>query len=976
MFLKRIELQGFKSFADKSVINFEDGVTGIVGPNGCGKSNINDAIRWVLGEQSAKSLRGNNMSDVIFNGSTQRKPLNMAQVTLVFDNTKRLLPIEYDEVEITRRLHRQNNEGEYFINKTPCRLKDIVNLVMDSGLGRDSLSIISQGNISAFADSKPEERRALFEEAAGVAKYKKRKNESLTKLNRTQENLDRVEDIVSELARQVNPLKRQAEKANLYLEKKEQLCQVEVSVLVDDINKSNQLIQDYKQKIFDIDSKKVVCETTIGVEESQSQELKNEMYGLDREISSLQEAYTKTSEQVHVLESQKIELDEKRKYAMASENLEVKKKELKAFMEEASYEYDNRKKRLDDLKTNMSLLNQQVSSLEESERSVRVDYQSSLEYIHKLEKREEVLKNMMRAPMAHQQAVNAVLEAKIDGILGVVSQIFKPALSYEQAISSSLGGAMYNLVSIDEKSARHAINFLKKNRSGRATFLPLNVMKEHHVQNEHLLVASNIEGYLGVASDFVTYDNKYQSLSYHLFGNVLLCDNLLHANELAKVLKYQYKVVTLEGDVVNRGGSMSGGHSKNQTTPLTIQSELNQLLAKLEGERLRNQNLYTQLHSLTSKKDNLRSSMVQAQIDMATLEPIVQTKWAKYERYKAEYDSIDVDITTSDDGVANDDLVVLLSQGQEQMDKISSDIKVKRQRRFEVANEAEKKDSNIRLLRRECNDYQNDIRDLELTQVKEEARLESTLERLRTTYEMTLDYAQSQVIEIDIEKAREDVLRLRKEISALGNVNLDAPKEYEEVNTRYEFLLKQKNDLESAKDKILTAIDEMDELMNKQFSEMFDKINHELNDVFRSLFGGGKARLFMVDPNDVLNTGIDIDVQPPGKTVQNIRLFSGGEKSLIAICVLFSILKARVIPLCIFDEVEAALDQANVERFAKYLAKFRDDSQFIVVTHRPGTMEQCDSLYGVTMQQNGVSSLLRVKLQDALHLVDQEEVNS
>ena len=728
-----------------------------------------------------------------------------------------------------------------------------------------------------------------------------------------------------------------------------------------------------KQKIFDYDSKKVVCETTIAVEDNMSNELKSEMYELDRQISKLQEEYTKENEQARILEVQKVELDEKRKYAIASSDLEVKQKELKAFMDEAQYEYENRKQRLDDLKTNMRLEKSGIEQMEHDLNSVMKEYQNSLQYIHRLENREEVLKNMMKSPFAHQQAQKAIMDANLDGILGVVSQLFKPKMRYELAISSSLGGSLYHIVSKDEQSARAAIAYLKRNQSGRATFLPLTVMKPHYVSKEHIMILENLEGYLGCAYDFVEYDQTFESLALHLFKNVIVVDDLKHANDIAKVLNYQYKIVTLDGDVVNKGGSMSGGHSKNFTTPLTIQSELNQIVSTLEGERMRFSNLASEQSNLNAKKEKARSRFVQMQIDQATLEPLVQSKWAKYERYKAEYEELDIAPSSQvEDGVKEDDLVVLLANLHQKIDDITSAIQSKRERRIQAASESQRKDLNIRSLRRELNTYQQEIRELELQQVRIETKLETTLERLRSTYEMTLDFARNHVVEMDMDFAREEVARLRKEIAALGHVNLDAPKQFDELNERYTFLNKQRNDLIAAKNKILNAIDEMDEIMIKQFKEMFDKINAQLDGVFKSLFGGGKAKLFMVDPNDVLNTGIDIDVQPPGKNVQNIRLFSGGEKSLIAICVLFSILKARVIPLCIFDEVEAALDQANVERFAKYLSQFRDESQFIVVTHRPGTMEQCDCLYGVTMQQNGVSSLLKVKLQDALNMVEEE----
>lgn len=976
MFLKRIELQGFKSFADKSVISFDSDVIGIVGPNGCGKSNINDAIRWVLGEQSVKSLRGNSMSDVIFNGSTQRKPVNMAEVTLVFDNSKHVLNVEYEEVEVTRRLHRQSGEGEYFINRTPCRLKDILNLVMDTGLGRDSLSIISQGNISAFADAKPEERRALFEEAAGVAKYKKRKNESLGKLNRTQDNLSRLEDIIVELERQVNPLKRQAKKAEVYKEKKAELEKVEISVLVDEIEKLNKEIEALKQKAFDLETKKAMCETTIAVEDTKNSELRSEMYQLDREINKLQERFAKLTEDSRVLEARKIEMDEKRKYAIEFANSAEKAKELKAMMEEAHYEYEDRKKRAQSLETDLALYKEQSANLEHNISYCTQETAQANAILNRLQNRKDVLENLARQPFNHQQAVKSILDANLNGILGVVSQIFKPRANYETAISNALGGAMYHIVSKDEASARHAIGFLKKNKSGRATFLPLTVIKPRAMNNEHRILAENSKGFLGVASDFVENEERFCDLRDSLLGNVVIVDQLINANEIAKVLRYQYKIVTLDGDIVNRGGSMTGGQGKNNTTPLTIQKELTSLLQSLDGQLLKVEGLQSQLSSLQARKDRVSSDIVQLQISLAQLDPIVKAKWAKYERLKTDYEQIAPKDEEMQQELMDDDIVVRLSRLHSEIDEISSQMKSKRERRMKAGSEVERKDTQIRQLRRDLNILQNDEREVEVQQAKAETRLETALERLSSTYEMTFTYAQEQKVEMDMEEARKKVAVLRQEISSLGNVNLDAPQEYAEISERFEFLSEQKEDLLKAKDKILSAIDEMDEIMIKQFTEMFEKINSELNDVFRSLFGGGKARLFMVDPEDVLNTGIDIDVQPPGKTVQNIRLFSGGEKSLIAICVLFSILKARTMPLCIFDEVEAALDQANVERFAKYISKFRGESQFIVVTHRPGTMAQCDALYGVTMQQNGVSQLLKVKLQDAIHMIDKEEVKA
>lgn len=978
MFLKRIELQGFKSFADKTVITFDSDVIGIVGPNGCGKSNINDAIRWVLGEQSVKSLRGTSMSDVIFSGSDTRKAVNMAEVTLVFDNTLHFLHVDYEEVEITRRLHRATGEGEYFLNRTPCRLKDIQNLIMDTGLGRDSLSIISQGTISSFAESKPEDRRGLFEEAAGVAKYKKRKIESLGKLNRTQENLDRLEDIIMELERQVAPLKRQAKKAETYIEKKQELEAIEISVLVDEIEHLNEQIEEGKKKAFDLQSKKALHETTIAVSESKNLELKQEMSVLDREVNQLQDEFMKIMSEIQTLDARKTEIDEKRKYAMASANAEIRAKELKVMIEEAQYEFNDRSSRLNELNVDLKLNQEKAEKLsnDASQCSVMLNEQSS--YLNNLINRRSVLENLVKQPYNHQQGVKAILEVKdsLNGVLGVVSQILKPHDNYENAVSNAIGGALYHIVTEDEMSARHAITYLKKNASGRATFLPITVLKPRSIYKEHEIIAQNSVGYLGTANEFVDCEETFIVVRDSLMGNVLVCDNLINANELARTLKYNYKIVTLDGDVVHKGGSMSGGKVRDSYSPMSLQKELDQIHDKIDKQQVKVNKLRDDRSLLASRSEALQAAVMQLRIDIAQLQPVVDAKKAKVDRLKAEYEELRPGEFDDDEAVSEDNLVAQLSSAYSKRDAITSQLKIKRDRRSKAGSEVERNDVSIRNLRRECNALLADEREYELSSVKAETMLDNALNRLSSSYEMTFEYAQTQKLDTDIEEARKRVQLLRQEISALGNVNLDAPAQYEEVSGRFEFLTKQKADLIAAKDKILEAIDEMDQVMIKQFKEMFDKINAELNDVFRTLFGGGRASLVLVDPNDILNTGIDIDVQPPGKNVQNIKLFSGGEKSLIAICVLFAILKARTMPLCIFDEVEAALDQANVERFAKYISHFRGESQFIVVTHRPGTMAQCDALYGVTMKQNGVSSLLKVQLQEAMQYVDKKEVSA
>lgn len=975
MFLKRIELQGFKSFADKTVIQFDQDITGIVGPNGCGKSNVNDAIRWVLGEQSVKSLRsGTNMSDIIFSGSEYRKPVNMARVTLVFDNSTRVFDSDFDEIEITRQILRANNEASYFINKTPCRLKDINDLVMDTGLGKDSLSIITQGNISSFADAKPEDRRSLFEEAAGVAKYKKRKKVSLSKLEQTKENLDRLQDILDELERQIGPLENQAKKAEKYISLREKLSKIEISVLVEDIDQYNEKINQINKELFDIQAMHTSENAELLKQETRLENIRKEMYALDKQINELQGKYTKAMEENYQLERRKIEQDEKRKYMLKVADKKARQKEIQAMLEEARFEYQDRHQRLMQAQQDLNNRRNIVNDLKTKISKARYESDQANNILTQLQNRRQVLENMMKQPFAHQQGVRSVMQAKnsLSGVYGVVSELLIAHTDKALAVNAALGGSIYQIITKNEADARNAISFLKRNRSGRATFLPLSVCHPRKMNEQVITIASTSPGFLGFASECVDCKEIFDPVKERLLGNVIVVDTLQNANETAKRLRYAYKIVTLDGDIVHTGGSMTGGVTKNQSTPVTMRQELDTINSKIEGQKIKANSCLNETDILTQKLQKENDAIVTLQIELAKLENIYATKKAKYDSILAEYQELGVDIEENAE-LAQDDLVVQMSKMHAVLDSLSLEIQSLRQSRFDKGNDAEQLENQIRLVRREMNSKQSQIHNYEMEIVKVKTQLENALNRLSTDYEMTYEYALTKKEDVEIESAKEEVIQLRQAISRLGNVNLDAPNEYKEVKERFDFMTSQKEDLEKASQQILAAIDEMDQTMISQFTEMFNKINAELDGVFKAMFGGGRASLSMVDPDDVLNTGIDIDVQPPGKMVKNIQTFSGGEKALIAISVLFAILKARTMPLCIFDEVEAALDQANVERFARYLSHYRGQSQFIAVTHRPGTMEQCDTLYGVTMQKDGVSKVLKVQLKDAVHIAKEEE---
>lgn len=967
-------MHGFKSFADKVTINFDHPVTGVAGPNGCGKSNIIDAIRWVLGEQSVKSMRSSTMTDVIFTGSEQRRMVNMAEVTLVFDNSERVLSTDYAEVEITRRIHRSNHEGEYYINKVPCRLKDILDLITDSGLGRDSLSIISQGSISQFAEAKPADRRLVFEEAAGVAKYKKRKTESLSKLQRTQENMDRLLDIIDELERQVIPLKKAAKKAEIFVEKKSELQQIETAVLINDIDHLDKEIENANTTLFDLQSRSVLAETTIQVHETANQQNRQLTFDLDRQINTLQDEMLKTVAEIQTLETRKIELDEKRKYTLEVANAEEKAVELKALLDEAHAEFKDRSNRLRQYQADIELFTQQSIELNRQLVDLQFDVDETQNRLRRMNSRKDVLQNMLQRPFMLQAGVSAVLEAKtsLPGIEDVVAKIIQPQSGYQEAIAVALGGAQFDIVCRDEESARRAISFLKKNQSGRATFVPLSVLQPRLLQRDLRIICENTPGFLGVASDFVSCEDRFSLIKDSFLSNVIISDNLENGNTIASLIRFQTKIVTLDGDVIHRGGTMTGGRGKDHVSLLTVSKEMEEIQVNISNTLAQLNQKEGYLQKNRNKKNDIDQQLMERRISAAQIEPVLEAKRAKYERLKNDLETLTPYMQTGEVSFA-DNLIDMLNNAYSRRDEITTSIRLKRDQRLKLGAEIERKEQQIRQMRRDLNAIQIKEREVQIDRAKMETKVESYLQRLATEYQMTYDYARSHKADISVENAAEKVKELRNQIEALGNINMNAPEEFAQVNERYEFLNEQLGQLEKSKSQLLGIIEDMDKVMVDQFSAMFARINHELTDVFHALFGGGKCRLILEDPNDLLNTGVDIDVQPPGKNIQNIRLFSGGEKALIAISVLFAILKARHVPLCIFDEIEAALDPGNVERFARYLKRFSVNTQFIVVTHRPGTMAQCDVLYGVTMPHHGVSQMLKVRLADAVELSESED---
>lgn len=968
MFLKRIEMQGFKSFADKTLIEFDQPITAIVGPNGCGKSNITDAIRWVLGEQSAKSMRGDKMNDVIFAGSLERRKVNLAEVTLIFDNSQKQLNIDQKEVEVTRRLYRDSGEANYLINHRLVRLKDIVDLFLDTGLGKDSLSIISQGNILSFAESKPYERRSIFEEAAGVAKYKKRKLETLAHLERSKANLEQNQLILEELEKQISPLKRQAKKAELYQQKKESLQKIEITVLVNTISSLHEQLANLDQQLFEVNTSKTVLQTDLQVGESQVQIWRKEIHEMDLNIQKYQDQIMQSNNAIVQLENRKSEYEEKSKYVLEVGNHQEKEKELQQLYQNAKIEYEDRLQRQNVLEQELKLGQKQLAKIANDLLDCKNNVDLSSYRYQQIEKRLQVLKEISKNPFSHNSGLKAITENKesLSGIIGVIGQLLKVEEKYALAISTALGAAVQHILTNDEKSARLAIQFLKQNQAGRCTFLPLSVCQERFVSKEILLVLANQDGYLGLASQYCKIDGTYQAVIKSLLNNVIVVENLTKGNQIANIINHQYKIVTLDGDVIHRGGSMTGGKNKNDFNIMTMHKEIKSLELNLDALAAKKELALKAYDKVLKERQNISASLEQCRLSLASLVAIVDVKKARMDRYFTDLELCGKK-AVNDDEMSQPSFILDLNKAYEKRDELNKKLQLCKQKRNQEDNQLERKEAQLRQKRNEFTKLQDECHILDLSKGKYETKLENCLQRLSSEYRMTYQFAKDKVEINDLAQKEEEVQALRDEIESLGNVNMNAPEQYQEVNERYETLKNHIQEIESSIKQLLKAVDDMDMIMKEQFQVTFKKVNDAFGEIFKAIYGGGKAFLRLDNPQDLLTSGIEIYAQPPGKTVHNNLLFSGGEKSLLALCVLFAILKVKPIPLVILDEVEAALDPANVLRFAKYLSNYIDQSQFLVVTHRPGTMEQANTLYGVTMQQQGVSSLLRVNLVDALH---------
>ena len=1182
MYLKKLEMQGFKSFADKTVLEFMPGITTVIGPNGSGKSNISDAIRWVLGEQSMKSLRGSKSEDVIFAGTQSRKSLGFAEVSLIFDNADNRLPVEYTEVTVTRKLYR-SGESQYFINKVPCRLKDIIELFMDTGIGKDGYSIIGQGRIDEILSNKSEDRRNIFEEAAGIVKYKTRKIEAEKKLERTKLNLLRINDILSEIEQNIEPLKAQSEKAKEFLKLHEELKNIEVGLFVYNIStykeklekiiedekilndqnneenlnleKLNNLKQNLKLEIDNItkeienaqnlgtqniqEKEKInseinVCKERIVNNEENHTRYEKEIEELNAKIAELQEEKnqkderhekllankekfekelaekekeladltSKLSEKEKEIEAKKAKIEEytNEKYEklndinsleITNENIDKRVKTLKYDIQVGISEFDSTNltkqdisKVFNEIQAKKNKLNEQIEEVnknkeeidkklkeyEEQINNLQSEYrikESRLKFLIETEKEKEgfskTIKSLLLACEKEERLRNSSE--------GVLSELISVEAKYQVAIEMALGASIQNIVTKTEQDAKKLIEYLRENNLGRASFLPITSVKGKKLEK---IDKRNVKGTIEIASDLIKCDKKYEGIILSLLGRTVIVEDMENAILLAKQNNYSFKIVTLKGDVINPSGSISGGSYSQKTVNILgrkekikeLEQELKEIDAKIKakvdekqkfeeeeekyseelialGENLQEihityatdeqkliaveENIAKLRERIDKSKEELENIQKQKEDNLTKLKEINETieqnnqdteklkseieEFAKLNSENQKYiDNLNFDVTNLKISVSSfnesemsiEEMVTRINQD---IDNNNASILAKQENMKNLKQENQELETKITELENQkieldnkMNNSEEEISKFKAEREEKNKKLDSTEEEISSKLS-TLDNLKEEIIKIGVkkEKTQEDLdtttnklweeyeltpnnvgeeykkpeniaqatknaNSLRNKIKDLGSVNIDSINEYKELSKRYDFMCEQRLDIENTMAKLKNVIQEMINTMKEQFTKQFETINKNFGEVFKELFGGGRANLILEDEKNVLECGIEIVAQPPGKKLQSMTLLSGGERAFTAIALLFAMLKINPSPFCVLDEIEAALDDVNVYRFADYLKKFTDETQFLVITHRKGTMEAGNSVYGITMEENGISKLLSMKL--------------
>lgn len=978
MYLKCIRANGFKSFADKIDIEVNRGITGIVGPNGSGKSNVVDAVKWVLGEQSVKALRGaSSMSDVIFAGSKSRSAQTRASVSLVFDNTDHYLNSEFNEIEIKRVVYK-SGDNEYYINNSKVRLKDITDLFLDSGAGKESFNIISQGAVADVINSKPEDRRVIFEEAAGVLKYKKRKEEAFRKLDKTNENLARVNLLIDELLVTLTPLKEQSEKAQKYLDFKGELENIEIALIANDIEKLNDNYLKVKDRVKYLTDEVEKLNLSNTSDSSKVEELKLESLKLDNVIEQKNNNIVKLTQEIADLQSKKQITVERQKYEIdgdkLQENILSLKEEVMSLLNNINSftnEVDLLKRDLEtkQLKS-MELIKQNELNKNKRKAIISDIDKENRDILHLNNKIEILIENINSDTKLPYSVKNVINNIRLSGIYGVLGKLIDVPEKYVTAIEASLGANSNVVVVENEIAAKEAINYLKENKLGRATFFPISIIKPRNVLYEDLTKLKGIDGFVGTADSLVKSDELFKNIILNQLGNVIVVKDIDTLIKVGKIINYKYKIVSLDGEIQYSGGAMTGGTLKNGSSVINQKYELEELKKSLNDKKENLDSLEEKLKNINSDLEKNSVSLESNQRDVVLLTEQVQVKNDHLKNLKVMYDTKNNELSGVQNKTDNtldkqlNEIVNELYEKIAEKDKDSKELDHLKKRKSDLSTEIADYEKVYRDMNSKITSKQNELKLEEIKMGKMDVKLDNLLMMLSENYSLTYEKARADYeLDIDEETARITVNNLKAKIKSLGDVNTGSIAEYNRLNDRYTFLTSQKNDLDSSVTSLLSVINEMDELMKSRFVETFNKISVEFKDVFRKLFKGGEGVLELTNPDDILTTGVEISALPPGKKLNSIALLSGGEKTLTAIALLFAILNVKPVPFVILDEVEAALDEANVDAFGSYLLTRKDKSQFIIITHKKRTMEYADALYGITMQESGVSKLVSVKLE-------------
>ena len=979
MKLISIKSHGFKSFADKIEINLIGGITGIVGPNGSGKSNIVDAVRWVLGEQSIKNLRGTtNMTDVIFQGSNSRKQMTRAWVSLTFDNSDHYLNSDFDTIEIKRVVY-STGENEYYINNAKVRLKDITELFIDSGSSTNSFSIISQGKISEILSGKVSDRRQIIEEAAGVLKYKKHKEETLRKIERANENIEKIDLVIKELEQNLEPLKAQRDDAIRYKKIKSESDELDIILTAIDLKNSEEVITKLKNEIDKLNEEINSINTTNSSDTSKIERLKLNNTNLDIKISELSEQLININKNISERDAEKQIAIERKKYEVEDMKLQdsivmLKEKDLKI-----KKDIDVITKEIEDLNNELKTILEKAKQNNDSLSKINIEKNKILENIKnknikeiQLRNKINILENNLTNETTIPNSVKNILNSRsLKGIHNIVGKIIDTEVTYKDALNVALGYNSNVIIVDDESKAKAAIEYLKDNKLGRCTFFPLNIIKPKSVDEKTLNICNKNSGFINTLDKLLNYEKKYENIIKNLFGNILVVDNINTMNSLGKEIKYSYRIVTLEGEILHTGGSITGGSIKNNNSLILEKFELESTKRELDEIINYLNNLDEKLKNINEQIDSLNNTKLTIIDKSNKIESIINIKSSNLEDLKREEKNITNEIKNNKDILNNsidntldkllEDYYRLVSEKEVLMNNLS---KLKSEKN-DCLSEINELELNNKKINSNYNRLVNELKNNEIELSRHEIKMDNSLIKLNEEYSMTYDYViKNYDLSIDIKNSTTKLNTLKRELSLLTNVNLGSIDEFERINERFTYLTNQKVDIVNSINNLMSVINDLDETMKEKFIDTFNKVNIEFNKVFKKLFKGGTGELHLTEPEDILNTGIDITACPPGKTLKSINLLSGGEKTLTAIALLFAILNIRYVPFCILDEVEAALDEANVDMFGNYIVDYKDKTQFIIITHKKRTMEYANTLYGITMQESGVSKLVSVKLDD------------